>query len=254
MTTRHGSFVWYELMTSDVDAAARFYGSVVGWTQNAGSAPGIDYREWSIGGETVGGSMVIPAEAAANGMRPGWLGYIAVADLDASLAALTGAGGALHMPPTEVPDVGRFAMVVDPQGAGFYLMTPAGEGQSTAFSPGRPGHGGWHELHTTDNQAAFAFYGEQFGWRSAGSMDMGPMGAYLMFSAGAEAIGGMVNAPGLPPRWLYYFQVDDIEAAKGRVEAAGGAILRDPQVVPDGSWILHGRDPQGAVFALVGPR
>ena len=250
---RQGSFVWYELMTSDIDDAARFYGEVVGWTQAPSAAAGVDYREWSIEGEMVGGSMVIPAEAAAHGMRPGWLGYIAVADLDASLAALTSAGGAVHMPPTEVADVGRFAMVADPQGASFYLMMPTGEGQSTAFAPGRLGHGAWNELHTTDNHAAMAFYGQQFGWAGAGSVDMGPMGAYLMFGPDAEAIGGMVSAPGMPPGWMYYFRVDDINAAKGRVEAAGGAILRGPQVVPGGSYILHGRDPQGAMFALVGP-
>jgi predicted enzyme related to lactoylglutathione lyase len=247
-------FIWYELMTSDIDAAARFYGEVVGWSMSAAGAPGVDYRQWSIGGTTIGGAMVIPADAAANGMRPGWLGYLNVADVDQSVAAIVAAGGVSHMPAWDVPGVGRIAMVSDPQGAAFYVMAPIGEGPSPSFMPGHPGHGGWHELHTSDWPAALAFYGAQFGWAQSDALDMGPMGTYLLFNAGGDAIGGMMNSPDFPrPSWLYYFTVDDIHAARARVEAAGGAVLNGPHEVPGGGWIVQARDPQGAMFALVGP-
>ena len=216
-------FIWYELMTTDVDVATRFYGAVVGWTVKASSQPGMDYREWSIAGQAVGGLMTIPSDAGANGMRPMWVGYLNVPDVDSSSAAITAAGGAVHMPATDIPGVGRFAMVSDPQGAIFYVMTPLGAVPSPSFAPGRVGHGGWNELHTSDWSAALAFYGEHFGFGKTEAMDMGPMGTYLLFNTGGDAVGGMVNSPDFPrPMWLYYFNVDDINPAMTRVKAAGG--------------------------------
>jgi predicted enzyme related to lactoylglutathione lyase len=158
------------------------------------------------------------------------------------------------MPAWDIPGIGRIAMVGDPQGAAFYVMTPIGAEPSPSFAPGKLGHGGWHELHTSDWKAAQAFYREQFGWGQTDAMDMGAMGTYLIFNAGADPIGGMMNSPAFPqPMWLYYFTVDDIMAAKARVESAGGAIHNGPHEVPGGNWIAQAQDPQGAMFALVGP-
>lgn len=259
MATQTRGFIWYELLTTDVEAASRFYGAVVGWAATDSGMPGVDYRLWSIGGANVGGLMTMPERAASNGMRPIWLGYVAVADVDASVAGVTAAGGAVHMPPTDIPGVGRMATVADPQGALFYVMAPTGMAPTGAepspvFAPGKPGHGGWHELHTTDWEAALAFYGAQFGWAKSDVMDMGLMGKYLLFNTGSDAVGGMMNGPDPRPGWLYYFNVEDIDAAKLRVEQAGGAVLNGPHQVPGGSWIIQARDPQDALFALVGAR
>ena len=247
-------FIWYELMTTDSDAAARFYGEVVGWSVGDSGQTDKTYQQWSIGGETVGGLMAIPAEAGEHGMRPMWAGYLNVGDVEESIARIKAAGGAVHMPGTDVPGVGRFAMVSDPQGAIFYVMTPIGEGPSPSFSPGRAGHGGWNELHTTDSSGALKFYAEQFGFGETEAMDMGPMGVYRLFNTGGDPVGGMRNSPEFPrPAWLYYFNVDDIGAAGSRLEGAGGSILNGPHEVPGGGWIIQARDPQGAMFALVGP-
>jgi predicted enzyme related to lactoylglutathione lyase len=249
---RPSHFIWYELITSDMDAAARFYGEVVGWTVKSSGQPGQDYRQWSAAGEGVGGLMAVPPEA--KDMPPVWMGYVSVDNVDDRVTSIKAAGGAVHMPPWDIPGVGRIAMVADPQGASFYVMTPTGEGQSTAFAPGRPGHGGWHELHTTDWQAALDFYSAQLGWAKTEAIDMGPMGTYLLFNAGGDAIGGMMNSPNLPrPRWLYYFGLDNIDTAKTRVVSAGGQVLNGPNEVPGGSWVLQAQDPQGAAFALVAP-
>jgi predicted enzyme related to lactoylglutathione lyase len=249
------NFIWYELMTTDLDAAARFYGAVVGWSVQASNQPGIDYRQWSIDGEPIGGLLAISANAAANGMRPLWLGYVNVANIDSSIDNINQAGGAVLMPTTEIAGVGRIAMVADPQGAAIYLMTPAGIGPSHSFAPGRHGHGGWHELHTSDWRAALSFYSTHLGWGQSEAMDMGPMGTYLLFNAGGEAIGGIMNSPNFPrPMWLYYFCVDNIDATRTRLESAGGTVLNGPMEVPGGSWIIQAKDPQGAMFALVGPR
>lgn len=250
------TFIWYELLTSGPDAAARFYGAVLGWTTSDSGQKSMDYRYLSMDGVAVGGLMALPAGAAASGMRPGWLGYVSVADVDKSVASIVAAGGAEHMPAMDISGVGRIAMVADPQGAALYVMTPIGEGPATSFAPGKPGHGGWHELHTKDWEAALAFYGTQFGWRKVHAMDMGPMGTYLQFNFGSgDRVGGMMNDAKAPrPYWLYCFNVDDIDAAHKRVTANGGEALMDPHLVPTGDWIIQARDPQGAMFVLVGPK
>jgi predicted enzyme related to lactoylglutathione lyase len=250
------NFIWYELLTSDPDAAAAFYGTVVGWTVSDSKQPGMDYRILNMNGVGVGGLMALPPGAAESGMRPCWLGYVSVPDVDARVASFRAAGGAEHMPAMDVPNVGRMAMVADPQGATLYVMTAAGPGQSTSFAPRTPGHGGWHELYARDWNAALSFYGDQFGWKSVEAMDMGPMGTYLLFNDGSgAAIGGMMNDSNAPrPYWLYYFNVADIEAAGTRLTAHGGTVLMGPHQVPTGDWIIQARDPQGAMFALSGPK
>jgi predicted enzyme related to lactoylglutathione lyase len=250
------TFIWYELLTSDPDAAGAFFGAVLGWTVTNSQQPGMDYRIFNVGDVPVGGLMALPPGAGESGMQPGWLGYINVADVDASVASIRAAGGAEHMPAMDVPNVGRMAMVADPQGAIFYVMTPISQEPSTAFAARTPGHGGWNELHTTDWRAALSFYAAQFGWATESEMDMGPMGTYLLFNAGSSpAIGGMLNSSEAPrPHWLYYFNVAEIESAAKRVSDSSGTVLMQPHQVPTGEWIVLARDPQGAMFALVGPK
>jgi len=242
-------FIWYELLSTDADAASAFYSEVAGWKIQDSGMPGGEYRILHAGSSMVGGLMTLPE--AASGMRPGWLGYVHVPDVDRAIGEIKAAGGTPLMPGTDVPGVGRFAMLADPQGAFFYVMTPAAEGESTSFSPGTIGHVGWNELHAVDGEAAWAFYSAQFGWAKSGEHDMGPMGKYLLFDAAGVETGGMVtkHSPA-PPHWLFYFNVDDITDGATRVKAAGGAVLNGPHQVPGGQWIVQCQDPQGAMFAL----
>jgi hypothetical protein len=254
MANKPTSFIWYELMTSDTEAGKAFYREVVGWQTKAFEG-GDDYTILEADGRGVGGVMKVPDEARERGARPCWLGYIAVDDVDAAAARVTEAGGTLHKDMMDIPNVGRIAMMSDPQGAPFYLIAPDGEDQPPA-PPMTPGHVGWHELHTSDWEASFDFYSRQFGWAKADAMDMGPMGTYQLFTAGDDNwIGGMFNAATFGrPGWLFYFVVADVDAAAERVGAAGGQVLNGPMEVPGGAWIIQCRDPQGAMFALVGMR
>ncbi len=248
-------FIWYELLTTDVDAAQTFYGDVVGWTAHPSGQPDMDYRIWKAATAPIGGLMAMPPGTDAPGMQPGWLGYVQVPDVDATVGQMTGLGGAAVMPAMTIPQVGGMALIADPQGAVLYVMTPEGAMPATAFAPGQPGHGGWHELHTTDWSAALAFYGTTLGWAATTAMDLGPMGTYQIVSAGGPDMGAMMTNPGFPrPTWLYYFNVDGIAAAQGRLEAGGGTVLMGPHEVPGGRWIIQARDPQGAIFALLGPK
>ncbi|MGQ3179692.1 MAG: VOC family protein, partial [Blastomonas fulva] len=120
MTNPHGEFVWYELMTPDIEGASAFYGALLGWTFAASSQPDMDYRFFSAGSEQIGGFLALTPAMQQGGAQPGWLGYIAVDDIDAAIDAITATGGALHMGPQDIPGTGRFALVADPQGVVFY--------------------------------------------------------------------------------------------------------------------------------------
>jgi uncharacterized protein len=255
MSSSHGKFVWYELMTTDTKPAQGFYCSVMGWNARDSGMPGMSYTILSAGESGVGGLMDVPKEARDAGARPGWMGYVGVDDVDASAAKAKQEGGTIHRPADDIPGVGRFAIISDPGGATLCLFKGAGEPPMPPPPPGTPGTAGWRELYAADREAAFAYYAKLFGWTKAEHHDMGPMGIYQMFATGGETIGGMMTKPpSMPvPCWLYYFNVDGIDAAVKRVQA-GGAILNGPMEVPGGSWIVQCRDPQGGMFCLVASR
>ena len=256
MPNSPAQFVWYELMTTDAAAAETFYKTVVGWKSQDASPPGMKYTVLLAGDAPVAGLMTLPKEACAAGAKPGWTGYVAVDDVDVYAGRVTKAGGAVHVPPTDIPDVGRFAMVADPQGTVFCLFKGSSDMAPPAADPARPGIVGWHELYAVDGEKAFDFYADLFGWTKAEAMDMGAMGVYQLFAAGGAPIGGMMTKPpGVPASfWNYYFQVDGVGAALARLTAAGGTVSNGPMEVPGGSWIVQGIDPQGAMFALVSPQ
>jgi hypothetical protein len=195
--------------------------------------------------------MTMPAEAT--GAPPHWIGYVGVPDVDAAARDVKKLGGVVHHEPTDIPQVGRFAIVADPQGAVFALFTPAPSSQPLYAGPPRNGDMTWHELVTTDRDGAWSFYHGLFGWEKGNAMDMGPAGTYQMFNINGVPIGGMMNKTPdmpMPPSWLYYAMVPDINAAADRVKAGGGQVINGPMEVPGGGWILQGVDPQGGMFAL----
>jgi predicted enzyme related to lactoylglutathione lyase len=253
MPNSPAQFVWYELMTTDAPAAEAFYRKVVGWNAHDASQGEMKYTALLAGDAPVAGLMTLPKDACAAGARPGWIGYVGVDDVDATAGRVTKAGGAIHVPPTDIPNVGRFATVADPQGTAFCLFKPSTEMTRPAADPAKPGIVGWHELYAVDGEKAFGFYADLFGWTKAEAMDMGAMGVYQIFAAGGAPIGGMMTKPpGVPVSfWNYYFQVDGIGPAMERLKAGGGTVINGPMEVPGGSWIVQGLDPQGAMFSLV---
>ena len=265
MANKHGDFIWYELLTGDADAAGEFYGKVVGWTSTQSGQPHVDYRFFSSGdgsamADGVGGYMQITEEMSAGGARPCWLGYLAVDDVDASVAAITAAGGTVQMPAMDMPGVGRMAMVADPTSAPFYVMRGVSEEPSHAFAATMPkdGHAAWNELSSSDLAAAKAFYTKLFGWVQEGDMDMGPMGKYeFLWASGKRFMQGAVmpKMPEMPvSAWVFYFRVPDIDAAAATTRDLGGTLLMEPMEIPGGDYSFTAMDPQGAAFGIVGPR
>jgi len=245
-----GRFSWYELVTSDTDAAKAFYGAVFGWTTQAfeGSS---DYKMWVAGSGPIGG--VMDLSQSPPGTRSHWTGYVNVANVDHSVARTSSLGGAVHLPGTDIPGGMRFAIMADPQGGvfGVYHNTPADDlGEAK-----RPGLGefSWAELMTADPEGAFAFYTTLFGWVKTSSMGMAEMGSYDMFGLVQEpnSMGGMMRSPpGMPTAWIYYANVADADVAAAKVRELGGQVMHGPQDVPGGGRTATCVDPQGAWFAL----
>ena len=256
--TLQGSWIWYELMTPDAEGSKAFYDRVVGWSIQTTHGDSKDYGfiNNDDGGMT-GGVLHLTSEMGAHGARPCWLGYLGVDDVDAAVAAIEAAGGRLLMPARDIEMAGRIAMVADPNGAPFYIMTPTpppGGGESNAFSPTLVGRCAWNELMAADQQTALDFYTRLFGWSLPEAMDMGEMGSYQFVAHDGVTTGAIMRKPEQVPvsAWTHYFRVADIEAAKAAVETGGGTIMLDVMEVPNGDWIIQGTDPQGAFFALVG--
>jgi hypothetical protein len=188
------------------------------------------------------------------GTPPHWLSYIQVEDVDAAVTQVESLGGKTHVPGTDIPTVGRFAVVADPQGAVFSLFTPT-DGGSGPASGAQPGIGefSWHELGTSDLKKGLAFYEAMFDWEKVAEHDMGPLGTYLEFGRNGQEMGGMYTiGPGMPmpPNWLQYVRVDSADAAVERVKANGGQVVNGPIDVPGGDRIAVCKDPQGAAFAV----
>ena len=253
-----GRFVWFDHVTRDVEKARDFYTHVVGWGTQAWGSGAEPYTMWMAGLRPVGGVVKLPAEMEAAGIPPHWFAHVVVEDVDAAARRAEVLGGRVVSPPADIPEVGRYAVVADPQGASVSLYRPREGG--TPPPTGVPGTFGWHELHTTDFQDAWRFYSALLGWEHAGTMDMGPEGPYLTFrhpDDGADAmLGGMFDAArktGRPPHWLYYVTVDDLDAAVGRVRERGGVVQHGPMEVPGGGRMAQCLDSQDGPFALFSP-
>jgi uncharacterized protein len=254
MIDHHGRFTWYELITTDVAAAQAFYTGVVGWGAQNASTTGLPYTFFTAGKVPVSGLMDLPDEARRKGATPRWMGYVAVKDVDATADRLKALGGAVYVPPTN-SNIGRIAVVADPQAANLALVQGLKTGQRTPPGLGKQGRVGWHELLATDWRKAFAFYGELFGWQRPDA-ETGLTEGYQSFAAGGQTIGGISTKRRTDPvpYWIFYINVDDIEAAMERVKSGGGRNFDSPVRTPGGSWIIRCADPQGAAFALLGER
>lgn len=248
-----GKFFWYELLTSDPEAARKFYGNVIGW----GIQDGTDgYRLFTTQSRGVAGLMELPEHLSEAKVPPHWVGYISVDDVDDAVEEIEEEDGAVHREPFEIPGVIRLAVVADPQGAVFVVAKGLMENAPPPLPQGTPGTVGWHELYAEDAVDAFDFYESLFGWNKTEAMDMGPRGVYQMFASGGPTTGGMMNKPEeMPmPAWLFYFNVPALDAAIDQIKAGGGHIIMGPMEVPGGQWIVNATDPQGAHFALVAPK
>lgn len=239
-----GKFLWHELMTPDPEGAKRFYPTVTGW--GVGEMPEMDYTVWTTGGAGVGGMLKMPDHVKA---PPHWLPYMGSPDVDATHRRALELGATSYVPPKDIPDVGRFCVLADPQGAVFGVLQPIPRDR-----PERPQTGSfsWNELSTTDPDAAFGFYADLFGWEKIDAFDMGPDGLYQMYGQNGQMYGGIYRKPAHVPAsyWLCYVNVPDVHEAARVATENGGKVVVEPMEVPGGDWIVQIADPAGAMFAV----
>jgi predicted enzyme related to lactoylglutathione lyase len=243
-TNLRGRFVWHELLTSDAEGGMSFYRKVANWKNEPyPDVPGYSVFMGKRG--PVGGAMAMPE------MPPTWLCSIGTPDVDAMVNQAVNLGAKLKQGPADIPP-GRFAILTDPQGAAFALYSP--NLMDDADPAPQVGEFSWHELVTTDPDAAWAFYSELFGWEKTTAMDMGPdLGVYQMYGLPGLELGGIYKKPKnypAPPNWLPYIMVDDAKKATATSNKHGGKVMNGPMEVPGGGWIMMGMDPQGAAFAV----
>jgi predicted enzyme related to lactoylglutathione lyase len=252
MTNAQGDFIWYELMTSDVDGARAFYKAVAGLTiGDASDMPEQDYRMIRYGDDFVGGMLGLSQDMIDNGAGPLWIAYIGVKDVDATAEAIKAKGGHVFMT-RDIPQ-GRLAMCADPQGAPFYIMRGSSDDTSTVWQDGAVGRWGWNELWTPDQKAALDFYGSLFGWTQQGAMPMPPIGDYLFIMQGDKRLGAFgPKEPGVQAYWRHVFRVPSIGVALEAAKAGGATEIEGPHQVPGDDFVMYAKDPQGATFVLVG--
>jgi hypothetical protein len=246
-----GRFVWYDLMTTDTAGAEQFYTQLFGWGTQDFEGSQEPYTMWSNNGDMIGGFMALPAELKQVGVPTHWIAAIAVADVDETAARAKQLGGSVQAGPMDIPDVGRYAVLMDPQGAAFAVFT-AKEHWPGTDEPAPLGSMSWHELATSDWQKAWDFYRQLFGWEDATAMEMGEAGTYQMFGRKGVPLGGIYTKPAEqgPPAWLQYTAVQDADRAAERVKQLGGTIVVEPMEVPGGDRIAVCTDPQGGYFAV----
>jgi predicted enzyme related to lactoylglutathione lyase len=245
----NGRFNWHELMSSDIDKALAFYKSLFGWTTDAmDMGPMGTYYVLKAGDVGIGGAMKTPP----GGPPSHWLTYVGSEDPDKTVAQIKEHGGKIIVPPTEVPNMVRFAIAMDPENAAFGVLKGLGPTANDPpyDGPPRVGHFVWDELYVKDPAAAAKFYGKIFGW--TGKVGEGDPMQYWHWQNAGKDIGGMMKLPmpDVPPHWLGYVAVTDVDASHAKVSSLGGTTIMKPMDIEKVGKFSIEKDPTGAVFAL----
>jgi predicted enzyme related to lactoylglutathione lyase len=241
VATRIGKFVWHEQVSHDPEQAQSFYTQLFGWGTEAFTPSEMDYTMISSSGQVHGGF----SKAMEGAPPPHWLSHVAVENLDATIETAKGAGGKLVAGPFDMEDVGRMAILVDPQGAFISAYQSFGEGSEAA------GVFVWDELGTTDADGAQRFYEAVFGWATK---DMGEeYGGYRIFHRGEEQVAGLMKNPdpSIPAAWTPYVGVADTDSTCAKAKELGAEVLVEPMDVPNVGRFAILKDPQGAVFGII---
>ncbi len=237
----HGKFTWFELITNDIDKAKTFYTETLGWKATSMDMGSFTYQALAYG-EQMQAGLVAPQGGAPNH----WISYLSVDDVDARARKVTEHGGKILVPPTDIPTIGRFALVADPQGARFNLFKGTSDsGGSTRFH--------WNELWSPNAAEVLPFYEEVLGF-AVETMQM-PNGDYYVLKNAEGGQGGLMTSPmpGVPAMWLPYVAIDDCDAATARAKRMGGEAKVEPNTIEGIGRLAIVRDSVGAVIGLITP-
>lgn len=245
-----GKIVFVRLVTPDLSAAEHFYGTLFGWRFHDIALPGVRYAVATLDGQIVAGLAQLPLPP--DGRRPAWLNFIATADTDTTTRLAVKQGAKVLVAPRNVPDLGRVAILVDPQGAAFAIL------QSSSGDPpdvlGDDGAWIWSSLITSNPNADAAFYQSLFGYEVYAAPGAAQDGHLIVASQGyarASVNPLPTRRPGQHPQWLNFVRVADAVASAQQATALGGRVLVPPHPDRDGNVVALIADPQGAVLGLL---
>ena len=240
VTYSPGTFVWHEMRTTEVAKAQAFYGALFGWTFKRSEMVEIEYHLVHLGDKPIAGMF----NSTGHEMPPHWGSFISVPDVDAAAEATTAAGGQVCNGPEDIPGVGRFVMISDPQGAFVALYRNAnGDPEATMA---QEGEFCWDQLNTADMAAGAAFYQKVVGWTY---VEAGPDMGIFKFGPSLEASCGTVP-PGIPPHWLTFLSVANLAETAKRAESLGAKVLMANMAAGEWGQFSVIQDPAGAVIAL----
>jgi uncharacterized protein len=248
-----GTFSWPELATTDQKAGVAFYRALFGWDVNEQPiGPTEVYSMFQVRGKPVGAASTQQPQERQMGVPPHWNSYVTVANVDESAKKAESLGGKVLMPPFDVMDAGRMAVLQDPTGAVFEIWKANRSIGAEILN--EPGALCWTELTTTDTKAAEKFYTGLFGWTPKHSTPGSPM-EYTEFSVNGQPSIGMMAKPAdmpahIPSYWMPYFQVANCDASSAKVKELGGSIMVGPQDIPNTGRFAIASDPQRAMFAV----
>jgi predicted enzyme related to lactoylglutathione lyase len=246
-----GSFCWIELHTSDQPAAKSFYSALFGWeAHDSPMGPNDFYTEFKLQGREAAAGFTLRPEERSHGVPPHWMIYVTIDSADAAAAKAKQLGGQVLAGPFEVMDAGRMAVVQDPTGATFAVwQANKNVGIRIAQVAGTLC---WADLSTPDAKRASDFYAGLFGWQI--TADPKDSSGYLHIKNGEHFIGGIPPAsyrqPGVPPHWMAYFQVDDVDASASKAKEMGAKLYLPPMTMEGVGRMSVIADPQGAVFSI----
>lgn len=246
-SSQNGRFVWHDLMTPDAARAEKFYVDLFGWRVEETLRTGTPYRMLHGKSGPFGGINL--AEGA-----PHWMGHILVTDCDRITKQSAEAGGRTLVKPTDIPNVGRFAVLSDPLGASFSVFTRTSRMESHDIDAMVAGSPCWNELLTRDDIKAMHYYDRLFGWKDA-PKDLGPMGTYHVQMMGETRVCGIMKNPmnGAPDAWLLYFLAPELRSFTDKATRLGAKAFVSNMPIPDVGAFSMFSDPTGAMFALFEP-
>lgn len=258
MADKHaaGTFCWVDLMTSDRDAGGKFYSDVLGWsyqeTPMPGDMPGT-YKMIQNADAALGGMNNISDEQKSMGVPPHWNAYVAVDNVDATVAKCKELGGKAMMEGFDIPDTGRMAVLADPTGATFSIWQNTSQHAGSGQTLGTVGAPCWAELVTDNIDAAGSFYSALFDWAPEASKI--PDVKYTTFKRGETSAAGMLakseQMGPMPNAWVVYWLVADCDETVKKIEANGGKTFFPPRDIPSVGRFTWMADPQGAVSGVI---
>jgi predicted enzyme related to lactoylglutathione lyase len=250
-----GSFCWFELATTDQEAAKQFYGALFGWSaSDHRMGPEETYTTFQLNGAHVGAGYTVRANERPQGASPHWLIYIGVDDADVAAERARTLGGKVLAGPFDVADSGRMALIQDPAGVVFGIWQ--GRKEPGIVITGADNTVCWIDVSAPDQSRTAEFYSTLFGWQMVEGKSMHPAkpGDYYHIVNAGQMQGGVpppaMRDPHAPPHMLMYVEVDDCAAMERKAASLGARVHVKTMKIGENGAMAVLADPQGATFAL----